>query len=75
MSRANQKRYIKLHESCKCKYRSDASVVTINNVGMKVNTGVNVKNWLIKVIVIMDLLGLLVILNANVINHEMLGNI
>ena len=44
MSRANQKRYIKLHESCKCKYRSDASVVTINNVGMKVNTGVNVKN-------------------------------
>ena len=26
MPRANQKRFIKLHESCKCKYRSDASV-------------------------------------------------
>ena len=33
--------------------------VTINNAGMKINVGVNVKNWLIKVYVIKDLFGIL----------------
>ena len=41
----------------------------INNDGMKINAGGNVKNWLIKEVVIIDLLGILVVLNVNVINH------
>ena len=49
--------------------------VIINNVGMKVNAGVNVKNWLIKVVVIKDLFGMLVTVNGNEINHVMLDNI
>ena len=49
--------------------------VIINNVGMKINAGVNVKNWLIKVVVIKDLFGMLVIVNGNEINHVMLDNI
>ena len=49
--------------------------VTITNVGMKINAGVNVKNWLIKVVVIKGLLGILLIKNVNVINHMILENI
>ena len=43
ISRTNQTRYIKFYETYKCKYRLDASVCN-NNVGMKINAGVNVKN-------------------------------
>ena len=34
--------------------------VIINNVGMVINVVANVKNWLIKVFVIKDVLGILV---------------
>ena len=44
-------------------------VFLIINVGMKINAGGNVNNWLIKEVVIIDLLGILVVLNVNVINH------
>ena len=49
--------------------------VIINNVGIMINVGVNVKNGLIKFYVIEDIFGILVIVNVNVINHVMLENI
>ena len=49
--------------------------VIINNVGIKVNADVNVKNLLIKVHVIKYLFGILLIGNVNVINHVMLVSI
>ena len=60
----------------KCRYINvdliQVFVIIISNFEMKINAGVNVKNWLIKVVVIKDLFGILVILNVNVINHMML---
>ena len=49
--------------------------VTINNVGMMINVGVNVKKRLIKVYTIKDIFGILVVVNANATNHVMLENI
>ena len=46
--------------------------VTINNIGMMVNAGVNVKNRLINVYVIRNIFGILVTVSMNVINHVML---
>ena len=43
-SKTNETTYIKRHETCKCKYRLDASVCNINKNGMKINADVNVKN-------------------------------
>ena len=40
-----------------------------------INVDANVKNWLIKVYVIKDMLGIQVIVNANVINHVVLASI
>ena len=39
MSRTNETRYMESHETCKCKCRS-----IINNVGIKINADVSVKN-------------------------------
>ena len=44
ISMINETRHIKWYGTCKCKCRIDASVLTINNTGMKINVGVNVKN-------------------------------
>ena len=41
MSRNNEARHIKWHETCKCNCRLNAIV---NNVGIKINANVNVKN-------------------------------
>ena len=46
--------------------------VIINNVGIMINAGVNVKNELIKVYLIKDLFGIVVITSVNVINHAIL---
>ena len=46
--------------------------VTINNIGMMINAGAN---FLVKVYVIKDIFGILVIVNVNVIHHVMLENI
>ena len=73
LSRTNEARHIKWHETSKCKCR--LNFVIINNAGIKINVGVNVKNWLIKVYVIKDLFGILVIASANVINLVILVNI
>ena len=68
MSRNNQIRYMKWHETCRCKCRLDASVC-IN----KQLWNVNVKNSLTKVDAVKDLF--LVIVNVSVINRVMLENI
>ena len=47
----------------------------INNVGIKINADLNVKNRLIKMCLTKDLFGILVIVSVNVINHVMLENI
>ena len=49
--------------------------VIINNVGMKINAGLNAKNWLIKMYVIKDLFRILAIGSASVINHVILVSI
>ena len=43
--------------------------VTINNAKINIRAAVNVKKELTKVYVIKNLLGILVIVNVNVINH------
>ena len=48
--------------------------VIINNIGIVINNDLNVKNWLINVGVIMDLFGILVYVNMNVIDCVMLVN-
>ena len=49
--------------------------VIINNVGMMINAGVNANNLLIKVYVIENLFGILVIASVNVINYLVLESI
>ena len=49
--------------------------VIINKGGMKINADMNAKNWLIKVVVIKDLLRILVIVGVNVIKSVMLVSI
>ena len=49
--------------------------VIINNVGIKINTDVNAKNWLIKECMIKYLFGILVIVSVDVIKRLMLVNI
>ena len=44
MSRTNETRHIEWHETCKCNVDQMQAFVIINNVGMMINTGVNVKN-------------------------------
>ena len=44
----------------------------INNVGMMIDAGVNANNYFIKVYVIKDLFGIVVIVSPNVINHVIL---
>ena len=49
--------------------------VIINNVGIKINADVNVKNSLIKECITKDLFGILVIVSVNVIKLLILVNI
>ena len=51
------------------------ALVIISNVGMMINAELNSKNKLIKVYVMKDLFGILVIVSENVINYVMLANI
>ena len=62
----------KLHFLCS---GYDARVCNYKQRWNKDNVNVNVKNWLIKVVVIKDLFGILLIEKVNVINHVMLENI
>ena len=51
------------------------ALVTINNVGMMINAGVNAKNWSVKAYAIKDLFGILVVVSASVINPLILESI
>ena len=75
MSQSNETRHIKWYEAYKCKCRLDRSVCNNKKVGKKINADLNVKNWLIKAVVIKDLFGILVTVIVNVINYVMLENI
>ena len=43
--------------------------VMINNVGIKINVDVSVRNYLTKEDMVKNLFGILVFMNENVINH------
>ena len=49
--------------------------VITNNVGIMINAELNVENWLTKEDLVMNLFGIQVILNVNVINQVVLENI
>ena len=49
--------------------------VIINRNGMKVNANLNVRNSLTKEYVIKDLIGIIEIVNVNMINHVILEKI
>ena len=72
-SKTNETRQMEWHDTCKCKCRLDASVC--NNKQRIINAGVNAKSQLIKVYVIRDLFGILVIVNVNAINNVIILNI
>ena len=44
MSRTNETRHVKWHETCKCKCRLYASVCNSKQLGIKINVDVNAKN-------------------------------
>ena len=44
MSRSNEIRHIKWHETCKCKCRLGASVCNNKQDGIMINVNANVKN-------------------------------
>ena len=64
-----------MHETCKCKCRFDTSVCNNKQRWNDDKCRCNVKNRLIKVVVVNDLSGILVIVNVNVRNHVMLWKI
>ena len=72
MPRTNETRHIKWHETCKCKCKLDATLCNNKQRWMMINVAANVKNWLIVVYVIKDILGIPVIVSVNLINHVML---
>ena len=75
MSRTNETRHIKWHEMCKCKCRLDASVC---NNKQRWNDGkcrCECNELIDKGVCDEGFIGILVTVNANVINHVMLGNI
>ena len=63
------------YETCRFKYRLNASVFNNNHRWNKINAAVNGKNWLTKEYMRKNLFGILVIVNVNVINHLVLENI
>ena len=75
MSRTNETRHIKWHETCNVNVDWIQAFVIINNVGMMINVDANVKNWLIKVYEIKDMLGTPATVSVDVINHAMLVSI
>ena len=75
MSRTNETRHIKWHETCKCKCRLDASVCNNKQRWNDDKCRCECKELIDKVCVINDLFGILVIVSVNAINHVMLENI
>ena len=75
MSRTNETRHMKWHETCKCKCRLNASVCNNKDNKIKINAGLNAMNWLTKEYKMKYLFEILVIVIVTVINQVMLENI
>ena len=75
MSRTNETRHIKSRKTCKCKCRLDASVCNSKQRWNDDKCRCECKELIYKEYVIKDLFRILVIVNVNVINHVILGNI
>ena len=74
MSRTNETKNIKWHETCKCEYRLDAIVCNNKQRWKKNKCRCECKELIDKVYLIKDLFGIPVIANANVVNHVILVN-
>ena len=72
--RTNETRYIKFHETCKCKYRIDASVCNNKARWNEDKSSCECKKLIDRGILLMDLFGILIVI-VNVIYHVMLENI
>ena len=75
MSRANETKNIKWHETCKCECRLDAIVSNNKQPCNKNKCRCECKELIQKVYVRKILFGILVIVNVNVINHLILVSI
>ena len=75
ISRTNETRYIKWHETCKCRCIPDASICTNKQRWNEDKCRCECKELIDKGIVIKYLIAILAIVNLNVINHVMLENI
>ena len=74
MSRTNETRFIECLKLVNVSVNLGIMFVIINNVGIKINADVNVKNQSIKKHVIKNLFGILVIVIVNAIKRVMLVN-
>ena len=75
MSRTNETRHIKWLETCKCICRLDAILCNNNKHWNNDKCQCDCKELIVKVHVIKDLLGILVIVSVNVISHVMLASL
>ena len=75
MSRTNKARHISWHETCTYKCRLDASVYSNKKRWNNDKYSCEWKNWLAKKDMMMNLIGILVHRNVNVMNRVMFGNI
>ena len=72
MSRTNETRHIKWHETCKCKCRLDAIVCNNKQRWNKNKCRCECKELINKGVCDKDLFGILVIVNVNAVNHVIL---
>ena len=75
MSRTNETRHTKWHETCNCECRLDASVCNNKQRWNDDKCWYEWKELIDKGVYNNDMLGILVIANVNIINHEMLVGI
>ena len=75
MSRTNETRHIKWHETYKCEFRLDAIVCNNKQRWNNDKCRCEWKELIDKGVCVKDLFGILVIVNVNVINHVILVSI
>ena len=75
MSRTNETRHVKWHETCKCKCRLDASVYNNKQRWNEDKCRCECKELIDKSVCDKAFIGILVIVNVNAINPVMLENI
>ena len=72
ISRTNETRHIKWHETCKCECRLDAIVCSNKQRWNNDKCRCECKELIDKGVCVKDLFGILVIVNLNMINHVVL---